>query len=74
MSTLNNSISGTINTTPIVPFGNLNPGHFDIITYPGLEEAFAVDELSAANFCQLPPYCLIEDKHKYLAGTVNTAA
>lgn len=68
MNTVNNSISSTINTTPIVPFDNSNTGHFDIITYPGLDEAIAVDELSVTNFCQLPPYCLIEDKHKYLAG------
>lgn len=68
MNTSNNRISDTIDTAPIVPFDNLNPGHFDIITYPALDEAIAVDELSGANFCQLPPYCLIEDKHKYLLG------
>ena len=68
MNTSNNRNSDTIDTTPIVPFDNLNPGHFDIITYTALDEAIALDELSGANFCQLPSYCLIEDKHKYLVG------
>ncbi len=68
MNTSNNTIPDTINTTPIVPFDNLNPENIGIVAYPALDEAIAVHELSVANFCQLPPYCLIEDKHKYLAG------
>ena len=68
MNTLNINTSDTMNITPIMPFDYKNPSDMDIIAYTGLEEYFATGELLDANFCLLPPYCLIEDKHKYLAG------
>ena len=68
MNTLNINTADTMNTTPVVFFDYEEPGHTDLIACAGLDKKFATGELSAANFCLLPPYCLIADKHKHLAG------
>ena len=68
MNTLINNIAGTINTTPITTFDTMYSSHIDIDTCSSLEDNIAKEELSETNFCPLPPYCLLEEKQKYLAG------
>jgi hypothetical protein len=67
-STQNNSTQGPINPTPILSFDNTYLNYTDITSYAGLGGNIIAGEVSTLNYCPLPPYCLIEDKHKYLAG------
>ena len=68
MDIRNNTILGTINNTPVVQFNNLFPGSINNIVSVELFGETESVELSEENYCRLPEYCLIEDKHLYLAG------
>lgn len=68
MDILNNSTLDSIDNTPILQFDKLDSGIFD--AYANLEYLEVQDsgERFEEDFCLLPLYCLIEDKHIYLAG------
>jgi len=68
METLYNTLRGTTDNIVITQFNSLNRSNKDIFTYIDYEEDLATDEQLEAHYCPLPPYCLIEDKHKYMAS------
>ncbi|WP_455221168.1 hypothetical protein [Kaarinaea lacus] len=68
MDTHYNTLRGTTDNIVITQFNSLNPGSNDIFTYIDYEEDLATGEQLEGHYCPLPPYCLIEDKHKYIAS------
>lgn len=73
MDIRNSATLGTIDHTPIVQLANLSPGGNDsveasVFADTGVLESERIIELTHANYCPLPEYCLIEEKYKYVAG------
>ena len=71
MDIRNNTNLGTIDSTPVVQFNTIFAGGINGFANVELLEDSAKVELSEANYCPLPAYCLIEDKHLYLAGILK---
>ncbi|MEJ2180711.1 MAG: hypothetical protein P8Y28_09815 [Gammaproteobacteria bacterium] len=71
MHTRNSNSLDTINGTPNVPFYNLKSVNTETSPSVNILEVIDTRELVEANYCQLPPYCLIEDKYKYLVGLIK---
>lgn len=71
MGIRNNTTLGTIDSTPVVQFNTIFTGGINSFANVELLEDRAITELSEANYCPLPAYCLIEDKHLYLAGILK---
>ena len=71
MDTHNNTLQSTTDKIVIAQFDNLNNGSYDIY-YDYSDTNYAQDldtgELAEGSYCPLPPYCLIEDKHRYIAS------
>ena len=69
---IRNSITmGIIDSTPVVQFNTLFAGGISGFASAELLGDIAATESSAANYCPLPEYCRIEDKHLYLAGILK---
>ena len=68
MDMRNNTIVATINNTPVVQFDNIYSSNIGTGVNAELLEQIIADEPVEGDFCLLPPYCLIEEKHKYLAS------
>lgn len=71
MDTRNNTLQSTTDNFVIAQFDNLNNGCYDIYNdYSDVDYAQDLDggKLVEGSYCPLPPYCLIEEKHKYIAS------
>lgn len=68
MDIRNNTSLTTIDNTAIVQLASLSPNNNDFFSGISEFEGEAVTELTEANYCPLPEYCLIEEKYKYVAG------
>lgn len=71
MDIRNNQSLGTIDNTPVVQFSTIFAGGIDSFANSELLEDIVGTELSAANYCPLPEYCRVEDRHLYLAGILK---
>ena len=64
-------ILDTIENTPITQFHNLDSVNNETSINVNISEVIDFGGPMEANYCPLPPYCLIEDKYKYLAGLIK---
>lgn len=71
MDIRNNTTLGIIDSTPVVQFNTLFAGGISSFASAELLDDIARTELSEANYCPLPEYCRIEDKHLYLVGILK---
>ncbi len=67
MDIRNYILEGTIDNTPIMQLNTLNSSSIEEYTRAVISELADEIEDIEGSFCLLPPYCLIEDKYKYIA-------
>ena len=62
---------GTIDNTPIVQLNNFYMRSSNRVYEAKVFVDEPQQELTEANYCPLPEYCRVEDKHLYLAGILK---